>query len=63
MTKTRTACRDRQAGKSLLKCLSQKHNRITRVGFEPRPCCSQSQRFLITRPRCWQYKKKSEEIS
>ena len=31
-----TAFQDHQAGKSAVKCLSQGHNRMTRVGFEPR---------------------------
>ena len=31
-----TACQDHQAGKSAVKCLSQGHNGMTRVGFEPR---------------------------
>ena len=35
--KSRTAWQDRQAGKSAVKCLSQGHNKMARVGFEPRP--------------------------
>ena len=40
----RTACRDHQVKKSFVKCLSQGRNRTARVGFEPRPCRSQSRR-------------------
>ena len=36
--KIRTACQDCQAGESLVKCFSQKHNKMTRVDFEPRSC-------------------------
>ena len=36
--KFRTACQDRQAGESAVRSLSLGHNRIARVGFEPRPC-------------------------
>ena len=43
--KSRTARQDRQAERSVVKCLSQGHNRMARVGFEQRPCRSQSQRF------------------
>ena len=32
------ACQDSQAKESAIKCLSQEHNRMARVGFEPRPC-------------------------
>ena len=32
--KLRTACQDRQAGESAVKCLSQGHNRTAR-GFQP----------------------------
>ena len=35
--KFRNACQDRQAGESAVKCLSQGHNRIVRVGFQPWP--------------------------
>ena len=38
--KFRTAYQDHQAGESVVKCLSQGHNRIALVGFEPRPCQS-----------------------
>ena len=34
-----------QAGEIPVKCLSQKHNRMVRVGFEPRPCRSHLQCF------------------
>ena len=44
MTKIKTTCRDHQAGESAVKCLSQGHNRMVQVGFEPRPCRSQSRR-------------------
>ena len=37
LLKFRTACQDHQAGESVVKCLSQGHNRMERVGFEPRP--------------------------
>ena len=37
MTAFRTACQDHQAGESAVKCLSQGHNRMAQVGFEPRP--------------------------
>ena len=40
----RTAYQDRQAGERVAKCLFQVNNRIARVGFEPRPCPSQSRR-------------------
>ena len=43
--KFRTIFQDRQAEESAVKCLSQGHNRMARVGFEPRPCQSRSQRF------------------
>ena len=33
--KFRTACQDHQAEESAVKCLSQKHNRMARVGFDP----------------------------
>ena len=42
--KCRTACQDHQAEESAVKCLSQAHSRMARVGFEPRPSRSQSQR-------------------
>ena len=32
-----TACQHHEAGENAVKCLSQGHNRIARVGFEPRP--------------------------
>ena len=35
-----------QAGDSAVKCLSQRHNKMARVGFEPRPCRPQSQDFI-----------------
>ena len=38
----RTACQDRQAGESAIKCLFQRHNRMARVGFEPKLFRSQS---------------------
>ena len=31
----------RQAGESAVKCFSEGHNRMVRIGFEPRPCGSQ----------------------
>ena len=31
--KFKTTCQDHQAGESTVKCLSQKHNRVARVGF------------------------------
>ena len=34
--KFRTACQDRQAGKSAAKCLFQGHDRMTLIGFELR---------------------------
>ena len=30
-------CKFNKAGESALKCLSQGHNRMARVGFKPRP--------------------------
>ena len=42
MNENRTACLDRQAWESAVKCLSQGHNRIPRKGLEPRQCRSQS---------------------
>ena len=56
MTKFKITCHDRQARESAVKCFSQKHNRIVRVGFEPRPFRSQSWRFnhsttLLTMPQ------------
>ena len=36
--KFRTSCQDHIAGENAVKCLSQGHNRMARVGFEPRPC-------------------------
>ena len=42
MSEIKTVCQDRQAGESAVKCLSQGHNRMVCVGFEPRPCLSQS---------------------
>ena len=45
MNEIRTACQDRQAGRSAVRCYSQGHNRIARLGFEPRACRSQSRRF------------------
>ena len=47
-----TACKDRQAKESAVKCLSQGLKRMARVGFEPRPCRSQSRRsnHLTTMP-------------
>ena len=38
MTKIKTVCQNCQAGKTALKCLSQGHNRIARVGFKPKLC-------------------------
>ena len=35
MTEISTAWQDRQAGESAAKCLSQGHNRIARVAFQP----------------------------
>ena len=32
--KFKTACHDRHAGKSAVKCLSERHNRMTQVSFE-----------------------------
>ena len=43
--KFRTACQDYQAGKSVVKCLSQGHNRRVQVSFESTPYQSQSQCF------------------
>ena len=40
MPEFRTAFLDHQAGKSVVKCLFQEHNRMARVDFEPRPCQS-----------------------
>ena len=34
--KFRTACQDSRAGESAVNCLSQGHNRMARVHFEPR---------------------------
>ena len=39
--KFRTACQH-QAGESTVKCLSQAHDRMARVGFKPGPCRSNS---------------------
>ena len=43
--KFRTACQDHQAGECAVKCPSQGHKRMARVGFEPRLCWSRAQRF------------------
>ena len=43
--KFRTACHDHRAGESAAKCLFREHNRMARVGFEPRLCGSQARRF------------------
>ena len=51
MTEIKTACQDHQAGQSAVKCLSQGHNKMVQVVFEPRPCRSRSG-ALTTRPRC-----------
>ena len=40
-----TACQDHQAGENAVKCLSQGHNRMAQVGFEPRPCWSRARRL------------------
>ena len=37
MNEISTACQDLQAGDSVVKRLSQGHNRIARVDFQPRP--------------------------
>ena len=42
---TVTLCQRHQAGESTVRCLSQGHNSMVRVGFEPRPCRSQSRDF------------------
>ena len=42
MIKFKTACQDRKAGKSAVKSLSQRHNRIALAGFKLRLCQSQS---------------------
>ena len=42
--KLRTGCQDQRAGKSAVKCLSQGHKSMVEVGFELRPCRSQSRR-------------------
>ena len=39
--KFRTACKDYQAGESVIKCFFQGHNRMAQLGFEMRPCQSQ----------------------
>ena len=47
----KTACQDHQAGECAVKCLSQKHNRMARVGFEPNRVADHPG-SLTTRPRC-----------
>ena len=42
MIKIRTTYQDRKLRGSVIKCLSQVHSRISRVGFELKPCRSQS---------------------
>ena len=45
----RTACQDHQAGESAVKCLSQGHNRMAQVGFEPRDHADHQSGALTTR--------------
>ena len=42
--KFETACQDRQAGESAVKCLSQGNNRMAQIGFKPRSSQLQSKR-------------------
>ena len=44
MTEFRTACQGRQAEESAVKSLSQAQSGMMRIGFESRPCRSQSRR-------------------
>ena len=44
LLKFRTDCQDHQGGKSALRCLFQRHQRMAQIGFEPRSRRSQSQR-------------------
>ena len=37
----------REKQENAVKCLSQGHNRMLRIGFELRPCRSQSRRFQL----------------
>ena len=46
-----TVCQDHQAGKSAVKCLSQGHNRMARVGLN-RDRVDHDPDALTTRPRC-----------